>query len=61
MLSFTDALPCRYCAEILASLPFMNADEPLYVVHVINRTTQLKGGALLGSLKTSLVGKLSDL
>ncbi|XP_057817132.2 sister chromatid cohesion protein SCC2 isoform X2 [Cryptomeria japonica] len=40
-----------YCTEVLASLPFVNSDEPLYLVQVINRTVQPRAGNLEASMK----------
>lgn len=42
---------CRYCAEILALLPFTFPDEPLYLIHAINRIIQVRGGALQEEIK----------
>lgn len=44
----------RYCAEILASLPFTLPDEPLYLINAINRTVQLWGGSLQTAIKTAM-------
>ncbi|KAK1272735.1 hypothetical protein QJS04_geneDACA008026 [Acorus gramineus] len=41
-----------YCIEILASLPFASPDEPLFLVHVINRVMQVRAGALESNMKT---------
>ncbi|XP_074301970.1 sister chromatid cohesion protein SCC2-like isoform X1 [Silene latifolia] len=40
-----------YCTEILALLPFMAPDEPLYLVYSINRVIQVRSGTLEASLK----------
>lgn len=48
---------CRFCAESLAALPWVGLDEPLACVHAVNRAIQLRGGAVLGALKTALLGK----
>ncbi|XP_022998261.1 sister chromatid cohesion protein SCC2 isoform X2 [Cucurbita maxima] len=40
-----------YCAEILALLPFTFPDEPLYLIHAINRIIQVRGGALQEEIK----------
>lgn len=42
---------CRYCAEILALLPFTFPDEPLYLIYAINRIIQVRGGALQEEIK----------
>lgn len=42
---------CRYCTEILALLPFTFPDEPLYLIHAINRIIQVRGGALQEEIK----------
>lgn len=42
---------CRYCTEILASLPFSCPDEPLYLIYDINRVVQLRAGAIESSIK----------
>ncbi len=42
---------CRYCAEVLASLPFTSPDEPLYLIYDINRVIQLRAGAVEANLK----------
>lgn len=41
----------KYCAEILALLPFTTPDEPLYLVYAINRVIQVKAGQLEAKLK----------
>ncbi|XP_022144453.1 sister chromatid cohesion protein SCC2 isoform X2 [Momordica charantia] len=40
-----------YCTEILALLPFTFPDEPLYLIHAINRIIQVRGGALQEEIK----------
>ncbi|XP_038880414.1 sister chromatid cohesion protein SCC2 isoform X2 [Benincasa hispida] len=40
-----------YCAEILALLPFTFPDEPLYLIHAINRIIQVRGGSLQEEIK----------
>jgi hypothetical protein len=42
---------CRYCVEVLASLPFTSPDEPLYLVYDINRFIQIRAGAIESNLK----------
>jgi cohesin loading factor subunit SCC2 len=42
---------CRYCAEVLASLPFTCPDEPLYLIYDINRVIHLRAGAVEANLK----------
>jgi hypothetical protein len=44
----------RYCAEVLAALPFGLPDEPLYVVYTINRVLQVRGGELEANMKASI-------
>lgn len=41
----------RYCAEVLASLPFTLPDEPLYLVYAINRIMQVRAGSLESDMK----------
>lgn len=41
----------RYCAEILATLPFTSPDEPLYLIYDINRVIQLRAGAIEANMK----------
>lgn len=41
-----------YCSEVLSALPFGIPDEPLYVVHTINRVVQVRGGELEANMKT---------
>lgn len=41
----------RYCAEILALLPFTLPDEPLYLIYAINRVIQVRAGALEAKMK----------
>lgn len=43
---------CRYCTEILASLPFTCPDEPLYLIYDINRVIQVRAGSLEANMKT---------
>ncbi|GAB2216709.1 hypothetical protein Droror1_Dr00024486 [Drosera rotundifolia] len=40
-----------YCTDILALLPFVTPDEPLYLIYTINRVIQVKSGTLEASLK----------
>ena len=41
----------RYIVEILATLPYTVADEPLYIITCLNRTISFVGGNLLSALK----------
>lgn len=41
----------------MAALPFASLDEPLYLVYTINRTLQLRAGALLAQLKAAVLGE----
>ncbi|KAI3866659.1 hypothetical protein MKW92_002805 [Papaver armeniacum] len=45
--------------EILASLPFVTPDEPLYLIYSINRVIQVKAGALEANLK-ALISRLME-
>ncbi|GAB2299288.1 hypothetical protein Dimus_033359 [Dionaea muscipula] len=40
-----------YCTDILALLPFISPDEPLYLIYTINRVIQVRSGTLEASLK----------
>ncbi|CAH9092561.1 unnamed protein product [Cuscuta epithymum] len=40
-----------YCTEILALLPFMLPDEPLYLIYTINRVIQVRAGNVEANLK----------
>lgn len=51
MFNSGSPLFCRYCAEILALLPFTFPDEPLYLIHAINRIIQVRAGALQEEIK----------
>ncbi|KAL8467056.1 hypothetical protein ACS0TY_035950 [Phlomoides rotata] len=44
----------RYCAEILALLPFTLPDEPLYLIYSINRVVQVRAGTLESNMKDFL-------
>ncbi|KAL8471705.1 hypothetical protein ACS0TY_029084 [Phlomoides rotata] len=44
----------RYCAEILALLPFTLPDEPLYLIYTINRVVQVRAGTLESNMKDFL-------
>ena len=50
-LVFDSSKCCRYCVEVLASLPFTSPDEPLYLVYDINRFIQIRAGAIESNLK----------
>jgi cohesin loading factor subunit SCC2 len=50
-LVFNSSKCCRYCVEVLASLPFTSPDEPLYLVYDINRLIQIRAGAIESNLK----------
>lgn len=41
----------RCCTEVLASLPFTCAEEPLYLIYDINRVIQLRAGAPEANMK----------
>nr|GLL18743.1 nipped-B-like protein isoform X1 [Ipomoea trifida] len=43
-----------YCTEILALLPFTLPDEPLYLIHTINRVIQVRAGNVEANLKAFL-------
>ncbi|VFQ68533.1 unnamed protein product [Cuscuta campestris] len=43
-----------YCTEILALLPFTMPDEPLYLIHTINRVIQVRAGNVETNLKVFL-------
>ncbi|KAK7266529.1 hypothetical protein RIF29_19175 [Crotalaria pallida] len=40
-----------YCTEVLALLPFISPDEPLYLVYAINRIVQVRTGPLEANFK----------
>ncbi|KAM3238424.1 sister chromatid cohesion protein SCC2 isoform X2 [Capsicum annuum] len=40
-----------YCTEILASLPFISPDEPLYLIYSINRIIQVRAGTVEANMK----------
>ncbi|KAL5723095.1 hypothetical protein ACHQM5_006535 [Ranunculus cassubicifolius] len=44
-----------YCTEILASLPFVAPDEPLYLIYAINRITQIRAGAVESNMKALII------
>ena len=50
-LAFNYFLFFRYCTEILGSLPFTLADEPLYLVYAINRMVQIRAGTIEANIK----------
>ncbi|KAL6880324.1 hypothetical protein ACP4OV_011889 [Aristida adscensionis] len=41
----------KYCAEVLATLPFTCPDEPLYLIYDINRIIHIRAGAVEANLK----------
>lgn len=41
----------RYCTEVLALLPFISPDEPLYLIYAINRIVQVRAGPLESNFK----------
>ncbi|KAK7271858.1 hypothetical protein RJT34_28101 [Clitoria ternatea] len=41
-----------YCTEVLALLPFISPDEPLYLIYSINRIVQVRAGPLEANFKT---------
>lgn len=41
----------RYCTEVLALLPFISPDEPLYLIYAINRVVQVRAGPLEANFK----------
>lgn len=41
----------RYCTEVLALLPFISLDEPLYLIYAINRVVQVRVGQLEANFK----------
>ncbi|KAI3503267.1 hypothetical protein L1887_31706 [Cichorium endivia] len=43
-----------YCTEILALLPFVLPEEPLYLIYAINRVIQVRAGAIESNMKTFL-------
>ncbi|CAL5185968.1 unnamed protein product [Lathyrus oleraceus] len=40
-----------YCTEVLALLPFIAPDEPLYLIYAINRVVQVRAGQLEANFK----------
>ncbi|KAG4926506.1 hypothetical protein JHK85_052992 [Glycine max] len=40
-----------YCTEVLALLPFISPDEPLYLIYAINRVVQVRAGPLEANFK----------
>ncbi|AES74937.2 putative chromatin regulator PHD family [Medicago truncatula] len=40
-----------YCTEVLALLPFVAPDEPLYLIYTINRVVQVRAGPLEANFK----------
>ncbi|TKY50194.1 Nipped-B protein [Spatholobus suberectus] len=40
-----------YCTEVLALLPFISPDEPLYLIYAINRIVQVRAGPLEANFK----------
>ncbi|XP_020223012.1 sister chromatid cohesion protein SCC2 [Cajanus cajan] len=40
-----------YCTEVLALLPFISPDEPLYLIYAINRIVQVREGPLEANFK----------
>ncbi|XP_050894862.1 sister chromatid cohesion protein SCC2 [Lathyrus oleraceus] len=40
-----------YCTEVLALLPFIAPDEPLYLIYAINRAVQVRAGQLEANFK----------
>ncbi|XP_027357770.1 sister chromatid cohesion protein SCC2 [Abrus precatorius] len=40
-----------YCTEVLALLPFISPDEPLYLIFAINRIVQVRAGPLEANFK----------
>ncbi|CAJ2665786.1 unnamed protein product [Trifolium pratense] len=40
-----------YCTEVLALLPFIAPDEPLYLIYAINRVVQVRAGPLEANFK----------
>ncbi|WJX72023.1 Sister chromatid cohesion protein 2 [Trifolium repens] len=40
-----------YCTEVLALLPFVAPDEPLYLIYPINLVVQVRAGPLEANVK----------
>jgi cohesin loading factor subunit SCC2 len=45
----------RYTTEILAHLPYVNAEEPLLLIFMINRLVSHRGSLLLDEMKPSVM------